>query len=150
MLKFLPGPIRGAISLSIYFFNTVFWSMLIFLTALLKMLVPVRGWRKLCDKVLNGIADKWIAVNNLNQRIFCNIRWHVFGLDSLKTGDWYLVVANHQSWVDILVLQKIFHKKIPFLKFFLKKELFWIPILGQAWWALDFPFVRHCQSNPLA
>jgi 1-acyl-sn-glycerol-3-phosphate acyltransferase len=54
-----------------------------------------------------------------------------------------MVVANHQSWVDILVLQRIFHRKIPFLKFFLKKELLWFPILGQAWWALDFPFMRR-------
>ncbi len=143
MLKSLPGPVRGAFSLSLYSFNTVFWSMPIFITAFLKLLIPVRGWRKLCDKILNGIAHKWIAVNNFTQRVFCDIRWHVFGLDSLKTGDWYLVVANHQSWVDILVLQKIFHKKIPFLKFFLKKELFWIPILGQAWWALDFPFMKR-------
>ena len=54
-----------------------------------------------------------------------------------------MVVANHQSWLDILVLQKIFHGKIPFLKFFLKKELIWVPFLGLTWWALDFPFMKR-------
>jgi 1-acyl-sn-glycerol-3-phosphate acyltransferase len=33
--------------------------------------------------------------------------------------------------------------KIPFLKFFLKKQLIWVPFLGIAWWALDFPFMRR-------
>ena len=56
---------------------------------------------------------------------------------------WYLVMANHQSWVDILLLQNIFHARIPMLKFFLKKELIWVPVLGLAWWALDFPFMKR-------
>jgi 1-acyl-sn-glycerol-3-phosphate acyltransferase len=61
--------------------------------------------------------------------------------------EWYLVICNHQSWVDIVVLQRIMHGKIPFLKFFLKKELIYVPLLGLAWWALDFPFMkRYSQS----
>ncbi len=61
--------------------------------------------------------------------------------------EWYLVLCNHQSWVDILVLQRVLHGKIPFLKFFLKKELIYVPFLGIAWWALDFPFMkRHSQA----
>jgi 1-acyl-sn-glycerol-3-phosphate acyltransferase len=43
-------------------------------------------------------------------------------------------------------LQSIFHRKIPVLKFFLKKELFWVPFLGIAWWALDFPFMKRTAS----
>jgi 1-acyl-sn-glycerol-3-phosphate acyltransferase len=41
------------------------------------------------------------------------------------------------------VLQRIFHGRIPFLKFFLKKELIWVPVIGLAWWALDFPFMKR-------
>ena len=29
------------------------------------------------------------------------------------------------------------------LKFFLKKELIWVPIIGICWWALDFPFMKR-------
>jgi 1-acyl-sn-glycerol-3-phosphate acyltransferase len=61
-----------------------------------------------------------------------------------------LVISNHQSWVDILVLQRIFNHKIPFLKFFLKKELIWVPFLGLAWWALDFPFMQRHSKTYLA
>jgi len=55
-------------------------------------------------------------------------------------------VANHQSMVDVVVLQSIFHRKIPFLKFFLKKELIWVPFLGIVWWTLDFPFMKRTAS----
>ena len=55
----------------------------------------------------------------------------------------YLVLANHQSWVDIPVLQKCFNRRIPLLRFFLKSQLFWVPLMGLAWWALDFPFMKR-------
>jgi 1-acyl-sn-glycerol-3-phosphate acyltransferase len=67
----------------------------------------------------------------------------VQGLEGLGARGWYLVSSNHQSWVDILVLQKIFNRRIPMLKFFLKRELIWVPVIGLAWWALDFPFMQR-------
>jgi 1-acyl-sn-glycerol-3-phosphate acyltransferase len=91
----------------------------------------------------NGIGTVWIAFNNWNLRLTNPVRWDILGVGGLARDQWYLVVANHRSWVDILVLQKVFNGKIPFLKFFLKKELFWVPFLGLAWWALDYPFLER-------
>ena len=147
MLSVLPKPVCGILSLFLYFLNTVFWSIPIFIFAFLKLLIPVKSWRKLCTEILYGMVNNWIGVNNYNHRVFSNIRWDVSGTDALKPQEWYLVVANHQSWVDILVLQKIFYRKIPMLKFFIKKELFWLPILGQAWWALEFPFIKRYSKS---
>ncbi len=141
--KILPAPLRGILSLLIYIINTLFWCALLFLVAIVKFIIPVASWRRHCNRALTYIADHWILVNNINQRIFSHTNWDVRGVDSLERNSWYMVVANHQSWVDILVLQNIFHRRIPFLKFFLKKELIWFPILGQAWWALDFPFMKR-------
>jgi 1-acyl-sn-glycerol-3-phosphate acyltransferase len=73
--------------------------------------------------------------------------WDVQGLEGLDPRGWYLVSPNHQSWVDILVLQRIFHGRIPFLKFFLKQELIWVPVIGLAWWALDFPFMKRGKGS---
>lgn len=134
---------RGALVLSIIAFNTLFWTVPIFCGALVKLAVPSKAFRKYCDAALNGCANAWVGVNNQVERIFCDIRWHIQGVDSLQLKDWYLVVSNHQSWMDIPVLQKVFYRKIPFLKFFLKQELIWMPILGQAWWALDLPFMKR-------
>ncbi len=141
--------VRGCLSLILYILNTVFWCIPLFVLVAAKAAVPLESWRRRCSRLLNAIAENWIWVNNLNQKLVGNTHWDVRGMENLERSDWYLVLANHQSWVDILVLQRIFHRKIPFLKFFIKKELFWLPILGQAWWAMDFPFVKRYTKNYL-
>lgn len=149
MLKTLGHHLLGAISVTLYFVNTVLWATPILLLSVCK-LVPFSPWRRLITVLLDSCATAWIGLNNLNQRLLSNTHWQVNGLDQLSRKDWYLVIANHQSWVDILVLQRVFNRKIPFLKFFLKKELIWVPILGLAWWALDFPFMRRYSKTYLA
>jgi len=70
-------------------------------------------------------------------------RWDVRGLEGVDSGHSYLVTSNHQSWVDILVLQYLLNRRAPFLKFFLKQELIWVPVIGLCWWALEFPFMKR-------
>ncbi len=111
--------------------------------ALLKLVVPLVGVRKLCDRALNFLAGTWVRLNSVWIALVQRIKWDVQGIDRLKPRGWYLVSSNHQSWVDILVLQKVFSGKVPFLKFFLKRELLYVPVMGLAWWALDFPFMRR-------
>ncbi len=137
---------RGLSSLLGYVLNTLFWCVPLFMVALLKFLVPLRSFRARCTRILNRIAGGWVAFNTLNQRLISKTLLQVQEPRSYSLENKYLVVANHQSWVDILVLQRIFHRRIPFLKFFIKKELRWFPVLGQAWWAMDFPFMK-CYSK---
>ena len=134
--------ILGCLSVLIYLVNTIFWFIPIFTLSFVKML-PIRPLKTLASYLADGCASMWISVNNLNQSMLSRTHWDISGLEQLKANDWYLVICNHQSWVDILVLQRIFNRRIPFLKFFLKKELIWVPFLGLAWWALDFPFMRR-------
>ena len=143
MFKSILHGTRGVFSLLFYGLNTIVCCIPLFIIALVKVILPIKPVQTVCRRLLTAIATGWIAVNNLNQRLLNGIRWDVQGIDNLDPQGWYMVVANHQSWVDILVLQNVFHRKIPFLKFFLKKELFWFPLLGQAWWALDFPFMKR-------
>ena len=42
------------------------------------------------------------------------------------------------------------NRRTPFFKFFLKKELIWVPFLGLAWWALDYPFMKRFSKAFLA
>jgi 1-acyl-sn-glycerol-3-phosphate acyltransferase len=111
--------------------------------ALAKLVLPARAVRRFCDRVLNLLAFRWIAFNDLIMAAVGRTRWDIQGLAGLKRRGWYLVSSNHQSWTDILVLQKVFRRRIPFLKFFLKEELKWVPVIGLAWWALDFPFMKR-------
>lgn len=120
------------------------------LAALVKMLLPVPAVRRALDRLLPAIAESWIAVNSALIERFTRTRFEVEGLDALRPDGRYLVLANHRSWVDIPVLQKVFNRRIPLLRFFLKRELFWVPLLGLAWWALDFPFMRRYSRDQLA
>ena len=149
MYHVLMRSVRGSLCLILYGLNTVFWCVPLFVLVAAKAVVPLEPWMRRCSRMLNAIAENWIWVNNLNQKLTGKTRWDVQGLETLKRSEWYLVLANHQSWVDILVLQRVFHRKIPFLKFFIKKELLWFPVLGQAWWAMDFPFIKRYTKSYL-
>ncbi len=139
----LPEAVIGTLSFALMVLNTLFCASALFPVAALKLVSRSRSWRDGCNAVLNRLGLWWIGCNNANLDITKRIRWHVKGIEGLEPNGWYLVISNHQTWVDILVLQKVFHRKIPFLKFFLKKELIWVPVMGLAWWALEFPFMKR-------
>ncbi|XQF89321.1 acyltransferase [Pseudoalteromonas espejiana] len=140
--------IRSVLSIILYTINTLIWFVPIFVCGLLK-LIPIKPMQKLLSWVAKQCATIWVSVNSINQRLFTPTKINVTGLEETKLKDWYLVIANHQSWVDILVLQRVFNRKIPFLNFFLKKELIYVPILGVCWWALDFPFMTRTSKAQL-
>jgi 1-acyl-sn-glycerol-3-phosphate acyltransferase len=135
--------LRGGLSVLYLTVNTLFWSTLIFTITILRVIVPLVAWRRICGRAAILMAENWTFFNNVGLILSRPIKIEVNGIDDLDRKAWYLVVSNHQSWTDIPILQKVFYHKIPFLKFFLKKELIWVPILGPAWWALDFPFMKR-------
>lgn len=143
MLNFLPAPVLGCLSVLLIILNTLFWCTFIFLVAIIKFLVPVTAVWRITSAVANRLAENWVGTNRHIFDLVQRTHWRVQGGDELRYGGWYLVIANHQSWVDIFVLQYIFHRRIPFLKFFIKQELIWFPVLGLAWWVLDFPFMKR-------
>ncbi len=143
MLSFLPSQLKGVLSLSLYIINTIVLTIPLLFISFFKFIIPVNGIIVMLDNILISIATLWIGINSWNARLFCKIEWDIRGLEKLEKKQWYLVLSNHQSWVDILALQTTLNRKIPMLKFFLKDKLIWVPFLGLAWWALDFPFMKR-------
>lgn len=141
--------IRATFSFVSYTVNTFFWATPIFVLSVFK-LIPLKVTRKYISIALDFCASGWVSVNTGIQALFSNYKIHLSGDTNLSKKDWYLVLANHQSWTDILILQRVFNGQIPFLKFFLKRELIYVPVLGLAWWALDFPFMRRYKKEFLA
>lgn len=150
MLSIFTQKVAGAIAFLCYLFNTIFWLIPILILSLLKTLLPFTAAQKVLSQLLDGCASNWITVNGITQKVIGNPRIQVNGTEGLSLNKWYMVISNHQSWVDILVLQRVLNGKIPFLKFFLKKELIFVPFLGLAWWALDFPFMKRYSKTFLA
>ncbi|MEO7065180.1 MAG: acyltransferase [Dokdonella sp.] len=130
--------------------STVLHVLPLFAVALVKAALPFDTVRRLCNPLLSGIAESWIGFNSRMIGLFTHTRIIVSGNVALHRDGHYLVLANHQSWVDIPVLQKVFNRRIPLLRFFLKSQLFWIPLLGLAWWALDFPFMKRYTRDQVA
>jgi len=145
--------LKGALAFILLVFNTLFWCAFLLSIAILKLLFPIESWKRLCTRLIINIGECWIYCNGIWIRLLHRPQWTVEGFESLDTSNWYLSVANHQSWADIFVLQDITNRKIPMLKFFMKHDLIWVPVIGLAWWALDMPFLKryskeHLEKNP--
>ncbi|MFQ6371901.1 acyltransferase [Shewanella sp. YIC-542] len=141
--------IRGGLAFCCYVVNTLWWCIPVLLGSLVKLLLPFRAIKRLCSRFLDRCATAWISTNGLIEKLFHPLKLHVDAMPELSVNEWYMVIANHQSWVDILILQRLLNRKIPFLKFFLKQQLIYVPVLGLAWWALDFPFMRRYTTAQL-
>lgn len=139
--------LRGTATSVLLGLNTLIVAILLVPPALAKLLLRFAAVRRPCDRIMNALASAWVAVNNAWIAASNREPWDVQGVEGLHPKSWYLVSSNHRSWVDILVLQRVFHGRIPFLKFFLKQELIWVPVIGLAWWALDFPFMKRGRGS---
>lgn len=143
MLHFLPAPVRGVVSALILGINTLILAPVLLSVAILKLSIPITAWRVWCTRVGIGIAELWMGINSGWMRLTQRMRWDVQLPSGLSKRKWYLVTSNHQSWADIHILQHLLNRRIPMLKFFLKQQLIWVPVIGLCWWALDFPFMKR-------
>lgn len=131
----------GAVSFALMALNMLFWVPLLLVVALVRFVLPFGAVRRAIAPVLSAIVEAWVGCNSAGMALMHRTRWDVVGFEQLDRASWYMVVSNHQSWVDIVVLQHLLNRRIPILKFFLKRELIWVPLMGLAWWALEFPFM---------
>lgn len=150
LMKSLWAPLRATFTFALVALNTGIHVPVLLLFALFKLVLRFRAAQVGLTRVLIAIATSWVAVNSALMRVLTPTRFVFEGLDTLAPEGWYLVIANHQSWVDIPVLQMALNRRIPMLKFFLKQQLMWVPVMGLAWWALDFPFMRRHSREEIA
>jgi 1-acyl-sn-glycerol-3-phosphate acyltransferase len=143
MFSFLPAPVIGLCTSLLLAISTVFWSFVLYFFAIFT-LIPLPRVRGFFIRIIHTLPVLWTDCNAFIYKLFLPTRFTVKGLEGLKENDWYILVANHQSWLDILVLFKVFNRKIPTLKFFMKRELLWqLPVASQACWLMGFPFMKR-------
>jgi 1-acyl-sn-glycerol-3-phosphate acyltransferase len=131
--------LRAAIVLLLLVVNVGFWGTPILALGLVKLFIRRRG----VILALAWLGERWVATNDRIFDALVPTQWDVDGVEGLHYDRHYLILSNHLSWVDIVVLQRVFHGHVAFLRFFLKRMLIWMPIIGQACWALEFPFMRR-------
>lgn len=150
MIHMLPGPVQGVFMALLLTVNTLFWASLVYLVVLLKLLTPSgSSARDALSRLASKLAQNWAAGNSAASNFFQRIEWDIrFNADLHPKGQ-YLVCSNHQTWNDIFVLMRVFGRRTPFFKFFLKQQLIWVPVLGLAWWGLDYPFMRRSTNDQI-
>lgn len=136
-------PLTGLVVILLLLLNTLVLIGPMMLLALLKLVLPGQRLRDLCSRGVMWIAETWAEIDKLIFATFTPTVWDIRGGENLRQDTSYLVISNHQSWVDIPALVQAFNRKTPYFKFFLKKELIWVPFLGLAFWALDYPFMKR-------
>ena len=146
-------PLRGVLAFAFIAVNTVVWCLPVYVLAALRLLLAGR-LRTACGSIMFRAVDGWVIC----------VRWMARALRTthletcieatpeqppLRLDAWYLVVCNHQSWADILVLTFAFNGLVPQFKFFTKRQLAWVPFIGVALWLLGFPMVRRYSRERL-
>lgn len=149
-MRLLVSIVRGALSLLLFTLTTLTIGVPLIVLSLLKLAAYCSAYRPLLTRWLDKMASAWMTVNNTHQRWLLPTRISYDGPEHFARRQWFMLVVNHQSWVDILVLLRLFNRQLPYFKFFLKTSLMWIPVLGLAFWALDFPFMRRHSKAQMA
>lgn len=138
------------ISCFIVILNTAVASLVIILMALIKWLIPIKPIQKTMTFIANRSMWVWATLNHFTLNVINPVKWEIEGGENLTQKGWYLVICNHQSWADIVILCSVLRNRIPMPKFFLKYELLFVPFVGLGCWALDMPFMRRYSKDYLA
>lgn len=144
MLHLLPPPVLGTLTFALLTANTLFFAILVIAIVPFKVALPGEKFKRFSYGLIESLVQTWADGNTLIFRLTQKIEWHVQGLhENLKRDGWYFIISNHRSWADIIVLQTLFNRRIPFPKFFIKQQLLWFPLLGFIWWGMDYPFMKR-------
>lgn len=139
----LPPSLVGLLAGAVLMLSTLTAFLLFTPFIAIKLLVPIPAVRRACTEVLFGIAYYWSAFDRAFYRLMYPVAWEIDVRGTFDPNASYLLIGNHQSWIDILLTFDQFHTRTPPLCFFLKRELMWMPVIGAACWAMDFPFMSR-------
>jgi 1-acyl-sn-glycerol-3-phosphate acyltransferase len=147
----LPPTLAGLVAGAVLLASTLAGFLAFVPFILLKLVLqPVPALRRACTEVLFAIARQWASFNRAFYRLMYPVAWDIDVQGELDPNRSYLLVCNHQSIIDILLLFDQFHRRTPPLCFFLKRELLWVPVIGLACWAMDFPFMKRHSREQVA
>ncbi|MFA7901852.1 acyltransferase [Pseudomonas aeruginosa] len=134
--------LTGILTATLLLLNTLVLIGPLLVFALFKLVLPGRGRDRASGAVM-WVAETWSEIDKAIFALCTPTQWDIRGIENLRRDTSYLAISNHQSWVDIPALIESLNRRTPFFKFFLKKELIWVPLLGLAWWGLDYPFMKR-------
>ncbi|MFT6270341.1 MAG: 1-acyl-sn-glycerol-3-phosphate acyltransferase [Alphaproteobacteria bacterium] len=143
---FLIFPVHLTLQLT----NMGFWGGSIFLFGLIRFAFPFKRLSNLMLDIMHRLYSTFAIISVAMIKIFNRIEIRIDIDEPLSKQKWYLITANHISYLDIILLIDFCAPRIPPPKFFVKKQVIWLPFVGLAAWALDMPFMRRYTQSYLA
>ncbi|GBL06012.1 phospholipid/glycerol acyltransferase [Glaciecola sp. KUL10] len=123
--------------------NLGFWGICIVLFGLVRFALPFQVVQNLLLGLMHRFYFTFSVISVWLIKRFNQLDINISINSELSKEKWYLIIANHLSYLDIILLIEFCAKHTSPPKFFLKKELIWMPFVGVAAWALDMPFMRR-------
>lgn len=149
MLAFLPAPI-------LFIINFIGLSIITLLVACPMLLMALFKWipSKAVSNMINAVNQTgfkvWVANNAFLMRLTNKIDWDIQGLENVQpVKGSCIIISNHLSWTDIVMLGHVYRGKIPITKFFLKQSLIFIPVVGLVCYAIGMPFLKRYTREQL-
>ncbi|MBL6818151.1 MAG: 1-acyl-sn-glycerol-3-phosphate acyltransferase [SAR86 cluster bacterium] len=114
-----------------------------------RAIFPFKSLKIKLANISNNIGEYTVYGLKIIMKIMHRDSMQVFDNNEFDKNAWYMAISNHQSWADIFILLVAAHRRIPLLKFFMKKELAWIPFIFLANKTLNMPFVKRHSKKEL-
>jgi 1-acyl-sn-glycerol-3-phosphate acyltransferase len=143
MLSFLPGPLIGVIAIFLYVFFAFVLAAIFFLVMLVWLITPIPAWRRAIRNFIFKIPSVWSETIRFTMWMTTKTTWEINGLENLSKQQSYLLISNHQGFLDILVMQAVLDRYVPQLRYFMKQGLLWMPLIGQACYIMGYPFMKR-------
>ena len=135
--------IRVLIILLVFLSSTILFAVPFFVFVVIKLLMPVKVLSEVIFSVVSWIVSFWISFNARIVLFFVPTKLDVSLPAELSLKQSYLLICNHRSWLDVMALLFVLNKRTSMIRFFIKEGLVWLPVVGQAMLALDFPMVKR-------
>ena len=146
-MKFFKSSLVGLITFFLILIELIIGFGTLAIINIPRAIIPLKSFKLFLAKISNKIGDLTVYGLKLIMLLMHGNNIQVISNETYDMNKWYMAMSNHQSWADIFVLLTVANKKIPLLKFFMKKELWWIPFVFLANKTLNMPFVnRHSKK----
>jgi 1-acyl-sn-glycerol-3-phosphate acyltransferase len=125
--------------------NLTFWLLLLLLSFPISINLRLVRQSVWLERWIQWIYRSAVRIDSAWMLKVVGIRLEVEG--TLPEAQRAIVIANHQSWFDIPIVQEIISARGPRLTFLIKDSLAWVPIIGWICLLLGFPRLRRSGST---
>ena len=149
-MKFIKSSIIGLITFILIILELIIGFGTLAIVNIPRAIIPLKSFKIFLARFSNQIGDITVYGLKLIMLLMHGNRIQIINETEYDLDKWYMAMSNHQSWADIFVLLVTANKRIPLLKFFMKKELWWIPFVFLANKTLNMPFVNRHSKKAIA